>query len=114
TSAGNFAQRWNRTWRVLPDVSGRRAYRVQAAVLETTKLEILSLCGGTRSIPPDASGTVSTYILGVSAFYHDSAAALLRDGDIVAAAQEERFTRKKGDAEFPSNAVAFCLDRAGI
>ena len=43
----------------------------------------------------------ATYILGVSAFYHDSAACLLRDGDIVAAAQEERFTREKGDASFP-------------
>ena len=52
------------------------------------------------------------YILGISAFYHDSAAALLRDGEIVAAAQEERFTRKKGDADFPRQAVAYCL-RAG-
>ena len=50
-----------------------------------------------------------TYILGVSAYYHDSAACLLRDGDIVAAAQEERFTRKKGDADFPKEAVAYCL-----
>ncbi len=54
------------------------------------------------------------YILGISAFYHDSAAALLRDGAIVAAAQEERFTRRKGDADFPERAVAFCLERAGI
>jgi carbamoyltransferase len=52
------------------------------------------------------------YILGVSAFYHDSAACLLRDGEIVAAAQEERFTRKKGDASFPKHAVEYCL-RAG-
>ncbi len=55
-----------------------------------------------------------TYILGISAYYHDSAAALLRDGEIVAAAQEERFTRKKGDASFPRQAVDFCLTRAGI
>ncbi len=54
------------------------------------------------------------YVLGISAFYHDSAACLLRDGDIVAAAQEERFTRRKGDAGFPANAVAYCLERAGI
>jgi len=54
------------------------------------------------------------YILGISAFYHDSAAALLRDGEIVAAAQEERFTRKKGDAAFPSEAIGFCLREAGI
>jgi carbamoyltransferase len=51
-------------------------------------------------------------ILGISAFYHDSAAALLVDGKIVAAAQEERFTRKKQDARFPSHAVAFCLEEA--
>src|SRR6202162_5713572 len=54
------------------------------------------------------------HILGISAFYHDSAAALVRDGEIVAAASEERFTRKKGDAGFPANAVAFCLREAGI
>jgi carbamoyltransferase len=52
-------------------------------------------------------------ILGISAFYHDSAAALINDGRIVAAAQEERFTRKKHDAAFPSNAIQYCLDRAG-
>ena len=55
-----------------------------------------------------------TTILGISAFYHDSAACLLRDGEIIAAAQEERFTRKKHDFDFPANAVQFCLDRAGI
>jgi carbamoyltransferase len=54
------------------------------------------------------------HILGVSAFYHDSAAAILRDGQIVAAAQEERFTRKKHDADFPTNAVQYCLEAAGI
>jgi carbamoyltransferase len=53
-------------------------------------------------------------ILGISAFYHDSAAALLRDGEIVAAAQEERFTRKKHDPGFPDNALKYCLDEAGI
>ncbi len=55
-----------------------------------------------------------TYILGISAFYHDSAACLLRDGAIVAAAQEERFTRKKGDSEFPRQAARYCLEAAGI
>ena len=54
------------------------------------------------------------YILGISAFYHDSAACLLKDGEIVAAAQEERFTRKKHDANFPHNAVKYCLKEAGI
>ena len=56
----------------------------------------------------------ATYILGISAFYHDSAACLLRDGVIVAAAQEERFTRKKGDAGFPQHAAQYCLNAAGI
>ncbi len=55
-----------------------------------------------------------TAILGISAYYHDSAAALVRDGEIVAAAQEERFTRVKHDAGFPTNAVAFCLRQAGL
>ncbi len=55
-----------------------------------------------------------TYILGVSAFYHDSAACLVRDGEIVAAAQEERFTRKKFDARFPTNAIRYCLQEGGI
>ncbi len=53
-------------------------------------------------------------ILGISAFYHDSAAALVQDGRIVAAAQEERFTRKKHDARFPEHAIAYCLDQAQI
>ena len=55
-----------------------------------------------------------TYILGISAFYHDSAASLLRDGDIVAAVQEERFTRKKFDASFPSHAVQYCLGEGRV
>jgi carbamoyltransferase len=54
------------------------------------------------------------YLLGVSAWYHDSAAALLQDGAIVAAAQEERFTRKKHDQRFPKAAIAYCLKEAGI
>lgn len=55
-----------------------------------------------------------TYILGISAFYHDSAACLVRDGEIVAAAQEERFTRKKHDHEFPEQAVQYCLREGGL
>src|SRR2546425_9137192 len=53
-------------------------------------------------------------ILGISAYYHDSAACLVRDGEIVAAAQEERFTRKKHDSGFPRNAVAYCLAEGGV
>jgi carbamoyltransferase len=56
----------------------------------------------------------TTYILGLSCFYHDSAACLIKDGQIVAAAQEERFTRKKHDSGFPTNAIGYCLWEAGI
>ena len=52
-------------------------------------------------------------VLGLSAFYHDSAAALVEDGRVVAAAQEERFTRKKFDANFPKRAMEYCLAEAG-
>src|SRR3546814_13942765 len=55
-----------------------------------------------------------TAILGISAFYHDSAAALVRDGEVVAAAQEERFTRRKHDAGYPRNAVDHVLETAGL
>jgi len=54
------------------------------------------------------------FILGISAFYHDSAACILSDGNILAAAQEERFTRKKHDPRFPINAINYCLEEAGI
>ena len=57
---------------------------------------------------------MAKHILGISAYYHDSAAALLRDGEILAAAQEERFTRKKHDASFPAGAAQYCLAEAGI
>jgi carbamoyltransferase len=53
-------------------------------------------------------------ILGISAFYHDSAAALVVDGRVIAAAQEERFTRKKHDARFPNHAITYCLDQGGV
>ncbi len=57
---------------------------------------------------------MANYILGISAFYHDSAAALLKDGQLIAAAQEERFSRKKHDHSFPKNAIDYCLQEAGI
>jgi carbamoyltransferase len=57
---------------------------------------------------------MARHILGISAFYHDSAACLVRDGKIAAAAQEERFTRKKHDPGFPDNAVQYCLEEVGI
>ena len=55
-----------------------------------------------------------TSILGLSAFYHDSAAALIKDGKIIAAAQEEKFTRKKHDASYPFNAVEFVLNETKL
>ena len=55
-----------------------------------------------------------TAILGISAFYHDAAAALVVDGKIAAAAEEERFTRKKHDSAFPVQAIEWCLEKAGM
>ena len=55
-----------------------------------------------------------TYLLGISAYYHDSAAAIIKDGIIIAAAQEERFTRIKQDSNFPIKAIEYCLNEAGI
>ena len=52
--------------------------------------------------------------LGISAFYHDSAAAIVRDGEIIAAAQEERFSRKRHDSGFPHRAIHYCLEEAGV
>lgn len=57
---------------------------------------------------------MATYVLGISCFYHDSSAALLKDGKVVAAAEEERFTRKKHDNSFPVNAITYCLESQGI
>ena len=54
------------------------------------------------------------YILGISAYYHDSAACIIKDGKILAAAQEERFSRKKHDQNFPINAINYCLIESGI
>ncbi len=67
---------------------------------------------GLAGTPATEGGPV--HILGLSAFYHDSAACLLRNGEIVAAAQEERFTRVKGDASFPARSAAYCLREGGI
>src|SRR5215831_4840077 len=65
------------------------------------------------AIPPREE-EMTTHILGISAYYHDSAACLLRDGQIIAAAQQERFTRKKFDAGFPDRALSYCLREGGI
>ena len=55
-----------------------------------------------------------SYILGISSFYHDSASALIKNGEIIAAVQEERFTRKKHDANFPENSIRYVLKEANI
>ena len=55
-----------------------------------------------------------TFILGISAFYHDSAAALIKEGNIIAAAQEERFSRKKHDARYPYNAINYVLEESNL
>jgi carbamoyltransferase len=65
-------------------------------------------------VTPVRPGGAPRHVLGLSAYYHDSAACLLRDGEIVAAAQEERFTRVKGDAAFPAHAAAYCLAEGGV
>jgi len=77
---------------------------------------VLSLRGLGQQKRPGAAeaGRVAMNILGVSAFYHDSAACLVRDGDLVAAAQEERFTRKKHDEGFPQHAIDYCLEEGGL
>ena len=54
------------------------------------------------------------YILGISCFFHDASAAIIKDGVLVAAAEEERFTRVKHDPSFPNNAIAFCLEYAAL
>src|SRR5205085_2357580 len=62
----------------------------------------------------DRRSTMALNVLGISAFYHDSAAALISDGEIIAAAQEERFTRQKGDPHFPSAAIDYCLREGSL
>lgn len=69
---------------------------------------------GRYLFPNRIPDTTDMTILGISAFYHDSAAAIVRDGEIIAAAQEERFSRKKQDEAFPAKAIRFCLDYAGV
>src|SRR5262249_45829853 len=64
--------------------------------------------------PRRRGGSTEMNILGISCFFHDAAAALLRDGSLVAAAEEERFSRKKHDYSFPAHAIDFCLRAGGI
>ncbi len=88
------------------------AWTSSQAGVETAEEELGSLTSGDRPKPEDEYQL--TAILGISALYHDSAAALVVDGNIAAAAQEERFSRKKNDASFPEAAISFCLDTGGL
>lgn len=72
------------------------------------------MAGRSRQVQTRGGSMKSRAILGISAYYHDSAAALVSDGIVIAAAQEERFTRKKQDSRFPANAIQYCLREAGI
>ncbi|MCS1406970.1 MAG: Decarbamoylnovobiocin carbamoyltransferase [Verrucomicrobia subdivision 3 bacterium] len=83
-------------------------------MIDFSRRYVFGWLDGSAGIKHEATGARMTAILGISAFYHDSAATLVVDGSIVAAAQEERFTRKKHDCDFPQNAVDFCLSEAGI
>src|SRR3989304_10519505 len=69
---------------------------------------------GKRGSKATSSEAILMDILGISCFFHDASAVLLRDGQVIAAAEEERFTRKKHDYNFPSHAIRFCLQQGGI
>ena len=75
---------------------------------------VIALSQGSILAPFIYSIFKMSYVLGISAFYHDSAATLLKNGEIIAAAQEERFTRKKHDSSFPVNSIEFLLDYSKI
>ncbi len=81
---------------------------------KTTANQVARGCRTDVNLSGPTVPSTPKYILGISAYYHDSAAALIRDGEIVAAGSEERFTRKKGDASFPMHAASYCLREAGI
>src|SRR6185436_18644574 len=93
--------------------TNRRRGAVRSRAHDANGLEAPSL-RWTRGCAGEYVPSAPMYILGISAFYHDSAACLVRDGEIIAAAQEERFTRKKHDSSWPAHAVAYCLSAAGI
>jgi len=85
---------------------------VSATIIRESCLVVKTTTITTISVPTSMSKSQS--ILGISAYYHDSAAAVVCDGKIIAAAQEERFSRKKHDASFPAEAIKYCLEAAGV
>ncbi len=92
-------------------LANRMVAEQMAEFLEGRKLIAAKPAAASAPAPRQAK---SSYVLGISCFYHNSAAALIRDGEIVAAAEEERFTRVKNDRRFPHNAINYCLEEAGI
>lgn len=90
-----------------------KAHDLIAATLSPAMQDFFGIIERTEKVVPEAKEK-SIYALGISCFYHDSAAALLKDGKIIAAAQEERFTRVKHDKSFPDNAINYCLEEGGI
>jgi carbamoyltransferase len=91
-------------------------HQLIADVLTKTVIDNKIIATPATVVPekPTVKKSNDNYILGISGFYHDAAAALIKNGEIVAAAQEERFTRVKNDARFPALAINFCLEKAGI
>ncbi len=85
-----------------------------AEFLTEQKLVPPTIAPSSVSSPPVAKSNDKRYVLGVSCFYHNSSAALISDGKLVAAADEERFTRVKNDRRFPQLAINYCLEEAGI
>ena len=83
-------------------------------IKEIDRHKILPVLEKQNNFKKKLDKTTHTYVLGVSAFYHDSAASLIKDGEIIASAQEERFSRIKNDRRFPISAVNYCLERGGI
>lgn len=114
---GNWTTRWLYAGVALAAGIARTIFR--ADFLEIERLAQATSAwrrcrGFSRSAKAARPGNRRRYVLGISAYYHDSAAALLCDGQIVAAAQEERFTRRKNDWSFPAHALRYCLDSARI
>lgn len=90
-------------------------HRIIADILKSTLQDRLSIEDRpTTTVDPHPEKSLNEFVLGISCFYHDSAAALIKNGEVIAAAQEERFTRVKHDKSFPLNAINYCLEEGKI
>jgi carbamoyltransferase len=110
---GHFTPMANR---LVAETMAEEIRRRELLPKEKTTVAVNGLRASQRVCAPEpgARSGRAAYVLGISCFYHNSAAALIRDGKIVAAAEEERFTRVKNDRRFPHNAINYCLEQAGI